>query len=179
MNKAHLLSCKHIDISIVKMEQVASHLVGLLRHSNISRAELATQLGWKKSRVTRVLSGDENLTIKTISTITQQLGYDFDIVFHNKNYERPKQPWQTDKERRNHKLLTQHHEPTILFEIQTGEQVVSDVLAGKEKNLYVSVVTVPQYTIDGNAICVEQSTLESSQINIFNQNIKVNQYEQI
>ena len=58
-NKLFLFSCEHEDISIVKMEQVASHLVGLLRHSNMTRSEIALQLGWKKSRVTKVLSGEE------------------------------------------------------------------------------------------------------------------------
>lgn len=47
-NKLFLFSCEHEDISIVKMEQVASHLVGLLRHSNMTRSEIALQLGWKK-----------------------------------------------------------------------------------------------------------------------------------
>ncbi|OOW38486.1 transcriptional regulator, partial [Acinetobacter baumannii] len=45
-NKLFLFSCEHEDISIVKMEQVASHLVGLLRHSNMTRSEIALQLGW-------------------------------------------------------------------------------------------------------------------------------------
>ncbi|MCU4406474.1 helix-turn-helix domain-containing protein [Acinetobacter junii] len=141
MNKAYLLSCKSVDMSIVKMEQIASHLVGLLRHSNMSRAELAAQLGWKKSRVTKVLSGDENLTIKTITAITQQLGYDFDVVFHNKNYEKPKQPWQVDREKLLSKsiFVNANRELKLALEFQTGAQVVDAVLSGNESDFYISI----------------------------------------
>ncbi|MEG8983054.1 helix-turn-helix transcriptional regulator, partial [Acinetobacter baumannii] len=140
-NKLFLFSCEHEDISIVKMEQVASHLVGLLRHSNMTRSEIALQLGWKKSRVTKVLSGEENLTIKTISKISRLLGYDFDVIFHNKNYERPKQPWQIDRERKKAHLVEKSHrnKTTFLFDLQTGQQVVEDVLSGNEKEFYISV----------------------------------------
>lgn len=142
MNKVSLIGNEYdVDISVIKMEQVASHLVGLLRHCNMSRSELARELGWKKSRVTRVLSGDENLTIKTITTITHKLGYDFDVIFHNKNYEKPKQPWRIDRDRLAPHVFTR--EPRlegfqVILELQTGDEVVGDVLAGKERKYYVS-----------------------------------------
>ncbi len=182
MSKAFLLSCEHVDISIVKMEQVASHLVGLLRHSNTSRTELATQLGWKKSRITKVLSGDENLTLKTISAITQQLGYDFDIVFHNKNYVKPKQPWQIDRALSLSGLLTINKDtytPNVALELQTGDQVVEAVLAGKEKDFYVSVNQSSQLA-DGSAVPVmSQLELHSPAINItyLKESVKVVHYE--
>lgn len=145
MSKVSLLRREYnVAMSIIKMEQIASHLVGLLRHSNISRAELALQLGWKKSRVTKVLSGDENLTIKTITAIAEQLGYDFDIVFHNKNYEKPKQPWQIDREKFTTHLATVQQvvvDRNIIFELETSSKVIEDVLAGNEKELYISITS--------------------------------------
>ncbi|MDC4558786.1 helix-turn-helix transcriptional regulator [Acinetobacter baumannii] len=146
MSKVSLIGDEYdVDMSAIKMEQVASHLVGLLRHKNISRSQLAKELGWRKSRVTKVLSGDENLTIKTMTIITQKLGYDFDVIFHNKNYDKPKQPWQIDRERRE---LLQVTSPKLSsrpfhYEIQTGQEVVNDVLAGQEKDLYISVESSP------------------------------------
>ncbi|WP_335961661.1 helix-turn-helix transcriptional regulator [Acinetobacter haemolyticus] len=182
MSKVNLLSCQHVDISIVKMEQIASHLVGLLRHSNTSRAELATRLGWKKSRVTKVLSGDENLTIKTISAITQQLGYDFDIVFHNKNYEKPKQPWQIDRTLYLSSQLTinkNNYIPNVSLELQTGDQVVEAVLAGKEKDYYVSVNQFTQLAHDDAVPVMSQLDHHTPVINItyLKENTKVVRYE--
>lgn len=146
MSEISLIGDKYdVDMSIIKMEQAASHLVGLLRYRKISRSELAKQLGWSKSRVTRVLSGDVNLTIKTITTITEKLGYDFDIIFHNCDYEKPKQPWQVDREKSLlHSALSSHSAESsgVLLELQTGEQVVDAVLAGKERELYLSVMSI-------------------------------------
>jgi transcriptional regulator with XRE-family HTH domain len=165
-----------VDMSAIKMEQIASHLVGLLRHKKISRSELAKELGWRKSRVTKVLSGDENLTIKTMTVITQKLGYDFDVIFHNKNYDKPKQPWQIDRERRN---LLQVAPPQLTsrpfhYEIQTGQQVVNDVLAGHEKELYISVESSP--SVKGHFIEISSNDifcLPNTTATYINQEIKV------
>jgi len=142
MNKVSLIGDEYdVDFSVIKMEQVASHLAGLLHHSKISRSELARELGWKKSRVTKVLSGDENLTIKTITTITHKLGYDFDVIFHNKNYDKPKQPWLIDRERLTSQVIIRDDLPEsfqVVLELQSGEDVVDDVLAGKERKYYFS-----------------------------------------
>ena len=43
------------DMSVMQMESIASDLVFLLKHSGLSRSELASRLGWNKSRVTNVL----------------------------------------------------------------------------------------------------------------------------
>ncbi|WP_111861336.1 helix-turn-helix domain-containing protein [Acinetobacter sp. CFCC 10889] len=141
MSKVSLINDEyHVDMSIVKMEQVASQLTGLLRHKKISRAELAQELGWSKGRVTRVLSGDVNLTLKTITTITQKLGYDFDVIFHNENYNKPKQPWQIDRD--NNVIISSQQntsEIEMVFQMETGSQVVDAVLAGREKDLYISI----------------------------------------
>ncbi|OTG81833.1 hypothetical protein B9T31_15030 [Acinetobacter sp. ANC 4558] len=178
MSKVSLIGNEYdIDMSIIKMEQVASHLVGLLRHRKISRSDLAQQLGWSKGRVTKVLSGDVNLTIKTITTITEKLGYDFDIIFHNNNYEKPKQPWQIDREKTTTDQIIIHqsvNNPNLVLELQTGDQVVNAVLEGKEKDFYVSVT--PSYQLNSESIVniTPQLTLDTPSMNItyFKQNMK-------
>lgn len=183
MSKVSLIGNEYeIDMSIIKMEQIASHLVGLLRHRKISRAELAKDLGWSKGRVTKVLSGDENLTIKTITTITSKLGYDFDIIFHNKNYEKPKQPWQIDREKITTGQIAIHqstNNPNVVLELQTGDQVVNAVLAGKEKDFYVSITPSSQLVSENIVQITPRLTSDAPSINItyFKQNMKVVHYE--
>lgn len=178
MNKVSLIGDEYdVDISVIKMEQVASHLIGLLRHCNISRSELARELGWKKSRVTKVLSGDENLTIKTITIITQKLGYDFDVIFHNKNYEKPKQPWRIDRDQLIPQVVIRNNYPEafqVVLELQTGEEVVDDILAGKERERYISVrpsysITQPRIVNTPNLISHDPAPISIN----FNENIKV------
>ena len=183
MSKVSLIGDEYdIDMSIIKMEQVASHLVGLLRHRKISRSELAQQLGWPKGRVTKVLSGDVNLTLKTITTITQKLGYDFEVVFHNKNYEKPKQPWQRDREKNTPNLVLSHRniDPlNVVFQLETGKQVVEAVLAGKEKDLYVSVSKADKFLQETPISVAPHIQLETPAINItyFKQDMKATHHE--
>lgn len=51
----------------------------------MSRAELAEKLHCKKSRVTRVLSGEENITLKTIAKYDAALGIGFELVPSKRN----------------------------------------------------------------------------------------------
>ncbi len=78
----------------LKTVDVAADLTLLLHHAGKSRAELARALGWSRARVTQVLSGHENLTVQTIATITQSLGYTFDTVFRKTGTPAATQPWQ-------------------------------------------------------------------------------------
>lgn len=127
MNQVKFLGSEHyIDLYELQMELVAADLAILLKHSGISRAELAQKLGWQKSRITRVLSGDDNLTLKTISQFTEALGYTFDVVFHNKNYPKPKQPWQIDKE------ISQKPQPKYIIQLQDSDSVFDDLVSEKD-----------------------------------------------
>lgn len=84
---------KEIDQFDEKKEQVANDLAALLAFSEVSRTELAEALSWKKSRISKVLSGNENLTLKTISEIVEKIDYDFDIIFRKKVNAPALQPW--------------------------------------------------------------------------------------
>lgn len=77
-----------------KREDVAVTLTGMLHDAGVSRADLARRLDWKASRVTRALSGKENLTVNTMAEIVYALGGDFDIVLRPRNACRALQPWE-------------------------------------------------------------------------------------
>lgn len=143
-----------IDMSVMQMETIASDLVFLLKHSGLSRSDLASQLGWNKSRITKVLSGDENLTIKTITSIAEGLGYGFDVVFYNENYDQPKQPWHIDKLNKSVRAEPIHSKPQIEFKVQEPEEVFEDLLAGEDAPYYISV----SKTFDINTIKSIQAT---------------------
>ena len=52
----------------------AADLTLLLHHAGKTCADLARALGWSRSRVTQVLSGQENLTVQTIAADSKSFG---------------------------------------------------------------------------------------------------------
>lgn len=76
-------------------EDVAIALTSMLYHNGMSRTELCDRLGWKKSRVSKALSGKENLTLRTIYEIANAVGLRFDLVFNKVDEPRALQPWET------------------------------------------------------------------------------------
>lgn len=128
-----------VDMSVMQMESIASDLVFLLKHSGLSRSELASILDWKKSRVTRVLSGDENLTIKTITSVAECLGYGFDVVFYNENYDQPKQPWHIDKLNKSVRAEPVFSKNSIELKLQNSKDVFDDLMKGNDADAYVSI----------------------------------------
>lgn len=94
VNQNHI--CKNIpnfSSLDVKKIQWASALNALMLHSGKSRSEMAEICGISKGRITRILSGDANLTIETICSFANSLGYDVDIAFYNTPMTKPYQPW--------------------------------------------------------------------------------------
>lgn len=77
-----------------KREDAAIALTGMLHSAGMSRADLARRLDWKASRVTRALSGNENLTINTLAEIINAAGMDFDIMLRSRRACRALQPWE-------------------------------------------------------------------------------------
>ncbi|HEX5736944.1 MAG TPA: helix-turn-helix domain-containing protein [Hydrogenophaga sp.] len=65
----------------LKAVDVAADLTLLLNQAGVPRAELASKLGWSRSRVSRVVSGRENITVQTLEKVAAALGYSFDTVF--------------------------------------------------------------------------------------------------
>lgn len=84
-----------VDLS---KEKIASSLAALISYSGIKRKDLAKKLKWKESRLSKALSGRQNLTLKSITEITVALGYDFDIIFHKDYNIKPYiQPWEINQ----------------------------------------------------------------------------------
>jgi DNA-binding Xre family transcriptional regulator len=50
-----------------------------LREQGISRTELAARMGVSPGRISQILSGDENLTLQTLSTVCAALGVRFHL----------------------------------------------------------------------------------------------------
>ena len=95
---SYLFDFSDFDTVDLSKEKIASSLAALISYSGIKRKDLAKKLKWKESRLSKALSGRQNLTLKSITEITVALGYDFDIIFH-KNYGiKPYiQPWEINQ----------------------------------------------------------------------------------
>jgi|SRR6185437_9801115 DNA-binding Xre family transcriptional regulator len=48
----------------------------------ISRADLAHSMGVSPGRVSQILSGDENLTVRTLSSVAAALGAEVEVILH-------------------------------------------------------------------------------------------------
>jgi transcriptional regulator with XRE-family HTH domain len=78
----------------LKAQEVAVNISALMLHAGWTRAKLARSLNWTAGRVSKVLGGEENLTLRTIYVIYKTLGYTFDVVPRTEAERVPMQPWQ-------------------------------------------------------------------------------------
>ena len=62
--------------SLIKFRRV---IVEQMAIQGMSRSDLSRVLGLHKSRVTKILDHDENLTFKTMYRVAQALGYKIEI----------------------------------------------------------------------------------------------------
>ena len=58
---------------------VVDEVTWLMSEHKISRADLAQSMGVSPGRVSQILSGDENLTLRTLSSVVTALGAEFEI----------------------------------------------------------------------------------------------------
>lgn len=68
----------------LKAQQVAVDLAEVFARTNLTQQELADRLGWKKSRVSKVLHGATNLTLRTLFQMSEAMDSDFQVVFGDK-----------------------------------------------------------------------------------------------
>ncbi|WP_406438188.1 helix-turn-helix domain-containing protein [Streptomyces sp. NBC_00631] len=61
--------------------QASASLAGLLAGLGTSRADLAKAMGVSPGRVSQIMSGDANLTIRTLAAAAEALGVDVEIKF--------------------------------------------------------------------------------------------------
>lgn len=133
-----------IDATFIKKHQVASEFLSLISHENIQRKALAEKLGWSEARLSRVLSGEQNLTIKTITSLSVALDYDFSIYFHKSNDYKECQPWETNSD-----LIRSYEwvENSVQLEmkVQCKEDVAIDFMMGEASDVYISL-SIPKKT---------------------------------
>ncbi|MEU3713694.1 helix-turn-helix transcriptional regulator [Streptomyces catenulae] len=61
--------------------QCTASLSGLLAGLGMTRSDLAKAMGVSPGRVSQILSGDANLTVRTLAAAAQALDADVEIVF--------------------------------------------------------------------------------------------------
>ena len=142
----------------IKKTAIASDFCSLLYHVETSRSELSEKLGWKKSRLSKVLNGKENLTIKTMVELTQAMGYDFDINFHHPDVHRCLQPWE------NNLLDDEYIYQPIDYHFSIGSlqspmQVFEDINRGKHKDYYLSISIPIEESTQDNVLEYSNTTL--------------------
>lgn len=123
----------------IKKTAIASDFCSLIHYAELSRTELADKLDWKKSRLSKVLNGNENLTIKTMVELSQAIGYDFDINFHLSEVHRCLQPWEQNLLDDDNTVFSLTKSYLDTFEIQSAIDVFNDISKGKQKDLYWSL----------------------------------------
>ncbi|MBK5931286.1 helix-turn-helix domain-containing protein [Halochromatium salexigens] len=78
----------------IKAQDIGMTLARALAESGKSKADLARDLNWKPSRISRVFSGEGNLTLRTLFKVTSALGLDFDVILRKTHQPRAAQPWE-------------------------------------------------------------------------------------
>jgi transcriptional regulator with XRE-family HTH domain len=63
--------------------QVTDEITWHMRSLGVSRAELATRMGVSAGRVSQVLSGGENITLRTLVTLAAALDARFEMQLHS------------------------------------------------------------------------------------------------
>lgn len=61
--------------------QATASLAGLLAERGMSRKDLADRMGVSPGRVSQILSGGENLTLKSLAAVADSLGARVEITF--------------------------------------------------------------------------------------------------
>ena len=137
-----------IDPFDIKKEEIAVNLAGLMVSCNQNRTYISDKTGWAKSRVTNVLSGEMNLTLKTLWEFASSLGYNFDVIFRVDSESPADQPW-IKKHKANisfanvvNKSYTfmKEYNITPIFLAQTAHEVAKDFIVGNNKSMYFSLV---------------------------------------
>jgi predicted XRE-type DNA-binding protein len=69
-----------LDVSVDLTRLIVDEITWNMREHKVSRAELAQAMNVSPGRVSQVLSGDENLTLRTLSGVLSALGAQVDFA---------------------------------------------------------------------------------------------------
>lgn len=78
----------------IKAQRVAVDLARATAELGLSQAQLAEKLNWSPSRVSRVLHGSMNITLRTLQEFATALNLEFDIIYRQACNVRAAQPWE-------------------------------------------------------------------------------------
>lgn len=123
-----------------KKDEIATELAALMSFCQKSRSLMADDLGWKKSRISKVLSGNGNSTVRTIWEFCGVLGYEFDVIFRTKSEKKVKQPWQ----KVDAPMVVDQKYPSprypFAFRVQERQEVAKDLRDGTGAAFYIHIV---------------------------------------
>lgn len=158
-----------VDPFFAKRNAVANEILSLISHEKISKKELSDKLDWAPSRLSKVLSGEQNITIKTITAISLALGYDFSIYFHKIFEKEMVQPWEQLSEVStivHSYIFNEIKEPNINvnIHIQSKDEVISDLFYGCGKETYFSLSVNSKIT-ESKAISNKKNNTNSMFLN--------------
>jgi plasmid maintenance system antidote protein VapI len=75
---------------------VTDALTWYMRESKVTRADLAQIMGVSPGRVSQILSGDENLTLRTVASVADALGADVEITLRARSKRNSRSPRRQD-----------------------------------------------------------------------------------
>ncbi len=110
----------------IKAREIATDLARALHESGLSRTELCERLGWKPSRMSKVLGGGTNLTLKTLQQLSGAMGLELDMILRDPGQQRAAQPWEARHlEGDIHRLHgeAQHHPARSQAMLETARQL--------------------------------------------------------
>jgi transcriptional regulator with XRE-family HTH domain len=67
------------DEMLALVTQVTNEITWHMRERGLTRADLATRMGVSPGRVSQILGGGENLTLRTLAALSTALGARFDV----------------------------------------------------------------------------------------------------
>lgn len=79
----------------IKTQEVATDLACALGEAGMTRAQLCERLDWKPSRMSKILGGGANLTLRTLHQLCEAMGLEFDVILRQPQQSRAAQPWET------------------------------------------------------------------------------------
>ena len=80
----------------IKAQEVATDLACALDEAGMTRAQLCEKLEWKPSRMSKILGGGANLTLRTLYQFCEAMGLEFDVILRQPQQARAamSQPWE-------------------------------------------------------------------------------------
>jgi transcriptional regulator with XRE-family HTH domain len=76
----------HVDEELTRLTmQVTDEITWRMRSLGLSRADLASRMGVSPGRVSQVLSGGENITLRTLASLAAAVDAQFEVQLHRED----------------------------------------------------------------------------------------------